>query len=134
MVIILAVSSILSIAAVVLLTVDVKSFFEKKTSSAEEMAELSVDTDVITTNVGTGEFAIVQFNILVNNETAHEEIEKRKPEVRATIISTLAGMSKEELSGTAGLETLSSSVLTKINEVMEMGRVERVLITDFRMQ
>lgn len=103
--------------------------------SAEELAELSIDTDVITTNLASANnFAIVQFNVLLSNEEAKEEMEKRKAELRAAIISTVAGFTKEELIGTEGIAMLEQELCAKLAEILEKGEVNRVLVTEFKLQ
>ena len=107
----------------------------EKAITAEELAELSIDTDVITTNLASASnFAIVQFNILLSSEEAKEETEKRTPEVRAAIISTIANLSKEQLVGGDGITTLEKELSTKLSKIVETGKVERVLVTEFKVQ
>lgn len=104
-------------------------------ASAEETAALSVDTDVITTNLASEDnYAVVQFNILLGNEKAKEELEKRHPEVRAAVIATVAGFTKKELAGTKGIGLLEKEVTKKLDEIVQNGRVERVLVTEFKLQ
>ena len=67
--------------------------------SADEMVELSIDTEEITTNLATpASYAVVQFNILLGDKKVKEEMEKRHAEVRAAAIATVAGMEKASLS------------------------------------
>ena len=107
----------------------------EKAITAEELAELSIDTDVITTNLASASnFAIVQFNILLSSEEAKEETAKRTPEVRAAIISTIAGLSKEQLIGGDGITLLEKELSSKLGEIVETGKVERVLVTEFKIQ
>jgi flagellar FliL protein len=107
----------------------------EKAITAEELAELSIDTDVITTNLASASnFAIVQFNILLSSEEAKEETEKRTPEVRAAIISTIAGLTKNQLVGGEGITTLEKELSSKLSKIVETGKVERVLVTEFKVQ
>ncbi|EPD49599.1 hypothetical protein HMPREF1210_03046 [Paenisporosarcina sp. HGH0030] len=108
---------------------------KEKVISAEELVEMSVDTDVITTNLASANnFAIVQFNILLSSKETKEEAEKRKPEVRAAIISTVAGFTKDELIGKEGIVKLEKELSTKLESIVETGEVERVLVTEFKLQ
>ncbi|AIY04080.1 hypothetical protein Plano_0115 [Planococcus sp. PAMC 21323] len=116
-------------------------FLKKPVSSedapltAEELVELSIDTDTITTNLASvGSFAVVQFNIALNNKKAKEETEKRTSEVRAAVISTIAGFQKEELISKEGIESLEKQLTLKLNDMLEKGKVERVLVTEFKVQ
>lgn len=107
----------------------------EKAITAEELAELSIDTDIITTNLASASnFAIVQFNILLSSEEAKEETEKRTAEVRAAIISTIAGLTKDQLVGGEGITTLEKELSSKLSKIVETGKVERVLVTEFKVQ
>lgn len=107
---------------------------EKKVS-AEELAEMSIDTDIITTNLASGEnYAVVQFNILLDSKKAKEATEKRTAEVRAAVISTVAGFTKDELVGKEGIATLEQQLTSKLSEIIAEGKVERVLVTEFKLQ
>ncbi len=107
----------------------------EKKPSAEEIYARSVDTEVITTNLGSaGNYAVVQFNLLLSTEKAKEEAEKRSPETKAAIISTIAGFSKDELIGTEGIKALEDELYKKLNEIIQDGKVERVLVTEFKLQ
>ena len=107
---------------------------EEKQPTAEELIAMSIDTDVITTNLASPNFGIVQFNILLDSEKSKEEAEKRTPEVRAAIISTVAGFTKEELTGPKGISTLEEQLKGKLAEIIQTGEVERVLVTEFKVQ
>lgn len=105
-----------------------------KGKTIEELTKLSIDTDIITTNLASSNFAVVQFNLLLSNDAAKEEMEKRTPEVRAAIIATVASFTKEQLTGEKGIVTLEQELLTKLNNTVDAGRVDRVLVTEFKLQ
>lgn len=107
---------------------------KEKQPSAEELAAMSIDTDIITTNLASPNFGIVQFNILLDSEKAKEEAEKRTPEVRAAIISTVAGFTKEELVGQEGIAELEEQLKGKLADIIQTGKVDRVLVTEFKVQ
>lgn len=109
---------------------------EEETSlSAEEIAELSIDTDIITTNLASsGNFGVVQFNILLSDKDTKKEAEKRTAEVRAAIIATVASFTKEELIGESGITMIEEELVKRLTEVFEKGTVERVLVTEFKLQ
>ena len=107
----------------------------EKAPSAEEIAAMSVDTDVITTNLASANnYAVVQFNILLSSEKAKEATEKRHPQVRAAVISTVAGFKKDQLVGKEGIALLEKELTLKLNEIVQEGKVERVLVTEFKLQ
>jgi flagellar FliL protein len=106
-----------------------------KAPSAEEIAAMSVDTDIITTNLASANnYAVVQFNILLSSEKAKEATEKRHAQVRAAIISTVAGFEKDQLVGKEGISLLEKELTLKLNEIVQEGKVERVLVTEFKLQ
>ncbi|WP_142827601.1 flagellar basal body-associated FliL family protein [Planococcus soli] len=108
---------------------------EEKPLSAEELAEMSIDTDVITTNLASpGNFGVVQFNILLSNTETKEEAEKRTAEVRAAVIATVASFTKDELIGESGITLIEEELAARLSEVFEKGKVDRVLVTEFKMQ
>ena len=107
---------------------------EPRTLSASETAELSVETESITTNLYNRDYVVVQFNILLDNKKAKEELEKRTPEVKAIIISTLASLTPEDLQGAEGLNHLEALLMNRFNEILHEGKAIRVLTTAFKIQ
>ena len=107
----------------------------EKAITAEELAELSIDTDIITTNLASASnFAIVQFNILLSSEETKIEAENRTAEVRAAIISTMASFTKDQLAGKEGIVNLEQELSSKLGNIVQTGKVERVLVTEFKVQ
>ncbi|WP_404330226.1 flagellar basal body-associated FliL family protein [Mesobacillus maritimus] len=107
---------------------------KEKGLTVEDIIELSIDTDVITTNLASNHFAVVQFNILLDSKEAKIELEKRKPEVRAAVISILAGFTKNQLTGREGIANLEEELFSKLDVILESGQLERVLVTEFKVQ
>ncbi|ANU20994.1 flagellar basal body-associated protein FliL [Planococcus plakortidis] len=103
--------------------------------TADEIVELSIDTEAITTNLATpSSYAVVQFNILLGDKKIKEEMEKRHPEIRAAAIATVAGMEKDELIGAEGITLLQDEMTAQLQELVGKGKVERVLVTEFKVQ
>lgn len=111
-----------------------QSVIEPRTLSANETVELSVETEPITTNLYNRDYVVVQFSILLDNKRAKEELEKRNPEVKAIIISTLASLTPEDLQGGEGLNHLEALLMNRFNEILHEGKAIRVLTTDFKIQ
>ncbi|WP_017378995.1 flagellar basal body-associated FliL family protein [Paenisporosarcina sp. TG-14] len=129
--------AILGAGAIYYFEIDVLGFEsgKDKGTSAQDLADLSINTDIITTNLASsGNFAIVQFNILLSTKEAKEETEKRTPEVRAAIISTIAGITKDQLIGEGGIVILEQELSTRLSGIVETGKIERVLVTEFKVQ
>ncbi|TWT04479.1 flagellar basal body-associated protein FliL [Planococcus sp. CPCC 101016] len=133
-IIIIILASVIGVGAAFLFSQKTASS-EDKPLTAEELVELSIDTDIITTNLASASnFAVVQFNIALDNKKTKEETEKRTSEVRAAIISTVAGFTKEELVSKDGIATLEEQLTAKLNDMLDKGHVERVLVTEFKVQ
>lgn len=107
---------------------------EPKLISADEMVELSVDTEGITTNLFTKDYIVVQFSILLDNIKAKEELEKRNPEVKSIIISTLSSLTPDDLKGEEGINRLEAALMNRFNEILHEGKAIRVLTIDFKIQ
>lgn len=135
--IIIIAAAVVGVGAIYYLEIDVLVLASEsdKGTSAQELAELSIDTDIITTNLASsGNFAIVQFNILLDSKEAKEEATKRTPEVRAAIISIIAGITRDQLSGADGIVTLEQELSARLGKIVETGKIERVLVTEFKVQ
>ncbi|KKK38984.1 flagellar basal body-associated protein FliL [Mesobacillus campisalis] len=125
---------VIGMGSVFFLGKDAFGFGSEKKPSVEDIVELSVDTDVITTNLASNNFAVVQFNILLDSKEAKAELDMRKPEVRAAVIAILAGFTKDQLTGREGIANLEEELYAKLEAMVESGRVERVLVTEFKVQ
>lgn len=124
------------VAAVFFLDIDLGKVLaqEEKEPTAEELAARSYSMEPITTNLLSDHFAVVQLNILADNEKSYHELEVRNPELKAIVITTLANLSRNDLKGAEGLKAFEVSISKQINEVLHEGKVERVLVTDFKIQ
>lgn len=107
---------------------------EEPQLSLDEMVELSMDMAPITTNLYSNEYIIVQFNLMVNNDSAKDELEKRMPEVRSATISLLASKTPEDLRGNVGIRDFEDELQERLNGILEEGQVQRVLTIDRQLQ
>lgn len=107
---------------------------EEKRLSADEMLALRVNTDVITTNLYSKDYIVIQFSILLDNKEAKLEFEKRLVQARAIIISVLSSQTAEDLKGTEGIDRLNAILMNRFNEVLQTGKVEEVIIIDLKIQ
>lgn len=113
------------------------SLFEKDPNApltVDEMLDLSVETEEIVTNLYSKDFIILQLSILLDNKKAKEEFQKRKAEVRYIIISELASKTSDELRGQEGMENLQEILNDRFNEILQDGKVDRVLPIKFQLQ
>ncbi|TLS36620.1 flagellar basal body-associated FliL family protein [Pseudalkalibacillus caeni] len=130
----LLVLSTISFGILYFFDIDVAKILKKNEHSVDAQIERSINTELLTTNLSSDHFAVVQFNIVLDSKKAYEEVEKRNPEVRAAIISSLANKTKEDLRGAKGIKSLQDSVKQKIESFMTEGKIERILVTEFKIQ
>ncbi|MDP4551453.1 flagellar basal body-associated FliL family protein [Guptibacillus hwajinpoensis] len=125
-----------AVAAVIFLDINLKEVIaqEEKEPTAEELAARSFSMEPLTTNLTSENYAVVQLNLLADSEKSYKELEVRTPELKAIVISTLAGLSRDDLKGSEGLTNFAKTIQAEANKVLHDGQVERVLITDFKIQ
>lgn len=102
--------------------------------SAEEVQELSINTESLITNLYNDQFVVIEFSILVSDVKAKEELQKRMSEIKAISIKTLADKTPSDLRGRDGLATLESELMEQFNEILYQGEVIRVLTIDRKIQ
>jgi flagellar FliL protein len=94
------------------------------------VANLSVDTDEITTNLKDNKFIKIKFKIEVSNKEAKKELTARQFQVNNTILYILSNKTEQDLEGQSGLKSLESTLQSKINLLMKTGKVVHVYTTE----
>ncbi|MFE0506482.1 flagellar basal body-associated protein FliL [Peribacillus butanolivorans] len=102
--------------------------------SIDEIIKSSVEIPEITTNLSGNDYIKISFMVQTENKKAKEELEKRSFQVKNIIIAELSEMKATELTGKKGKEKLQDTLKTRINELMEEGKVEKVYITSSILQ
>ncbi|MFJ7638585.1 flagellar basal body-associated protein FliL [Peribacillus sp. NPDC097225] len=102
--------------------------------SIDEIVKSSVEIPEITTNLAGNDYIKISFMVQTDSKKAKEELEKRNFQVKNIIITELSEMKATELTGKKGKEKLQNTLKTKINELMEEGKVEKVYITSSILQ
>ncbi|KQU18546.1 flagellar basal body-associated protein FliL [Peribacillus sp. FSL K6-1552] len=102
--------------------------------SIDEIIKSSVEIPEITTNLSSNDYIKISFMVQTENKKAKEELEKRSFQVKNIIIAELSEMKATELTGKKGKEKLQDTLKTRINELMEEGKVEKVYITSSILQ
>ncbi|MGE7661917.1 flagellar basal body-associated protein FliL [Peribacillus sp. NPDC097197] len=102
--------------------------------SIDEIVKSSVEIPEITTNLAGNDYIKISFMVQTDSKKAKEELEKRNFQVKNIIITELSEMKATELTGKKGKEKLQNTLQTKINELMEEGKVEKVYITSSILQ
>ena len=82
----------------------------------------------------TKRYLRVGITLEVKTNSAAEEVQKRLPQVRDAIIVILSSKQSDELEGVVGKDTLRKSLLTRINDVLVIGKVHNLYFTDFVIQ
>lgn len=67
----------------------------------------------------------------VEGEKVQEEIDKRKPHLRDTIITILSSKTYAQISSAEGKEYLRGEIRDTMNSILTKGKVKRVLFTEF---
>ncbi|WP_027726046.1 flagellar basal body-associated FliL family protein [Tuberibacillus calidus] len=91
---------------------------------------LSVETEEMTTNLKDDKFIRIKFMMQVSSKKAKEELENRQFQVKNTILYLLANMTEKDLNGQEGLKKLESELETKLNALMESGKIVHVYTTE----
>lgn len=102
--------------------------------SIDEIVKSSVEIPEITTNLAGNDYIKISFMVQTDSKKAKEELEKRNFQVENIIITELSEMKATDLTGKKGKEKLQNTLKTKINELMEEGKVEKVYITSSILQ
>ncbi|MGE7760655.1 flagellar basal body-associated protein FliL [Peribacillus sp. NPDC097895] len=102
--------------------------------SIDEIVKSSVEIPEITTNLAGNDYIKISFMVQTENKKAKEELEKRSFQMKNIIITELSEMKAEELTGKKGKEKLQDALKTRMNELMEEGKVEKVYITSSILQ
>ncbi|RSD28016.1 flagellar basal body-associated protein FliL [Mesobacillus subterraneus] len=101
----------------------------EKEPSIEKVLEASVDIPEVTTNLASNDFIKISFKIETDSKKAKEELEKRDFQVKNLIIYELSEKKAEELQGKEGKMNLEDTLKSKINDLMQDGKVKKVYIT-----
>lgn len=134
MLIILVAITLVGVIAVVVVTKISDPTSAEDKPSIDEIVKSSVEIPEITTNLAGNDYIKISFMVQTENKKAKEELEKRNFQVKNIIITELSEMKAEELTGKKGKEKLQEALKTRMNELMEEGKVEKVYITSSILQ
>ncbi|MBE3569951.1 MAG: flagellar basal body-associated protein FliL [Bacillales bacterium] len=134
--IMLIILTVITLAGAVALVIMLKSNSgqQGKEPNIDQVLESSVDVPEITTNLASNDFIRISFKIQTDSKKAKEELEKRDFQTKDIIIELLSGMRAQDLKGAAGKERLAEMLKSKLNEVMQEGKVVKVYITSYIIQ
>jgi flagellar FliL protein len=133
MIVILLVISLLG--AVALVTVNV-FYADENTEepSIDDIIKYSVDFEEITTNLQSGGYVRLKMKVQTDSKKATAELQKRDFQVQSIVIHEVANKKASDFVGGEGLEQLEKEIQSKINEVMQDGKIVKVYTTSFLLQ
>ncbi|URM31705.1 flagellar basal body-associated protein FliL [Cytobacillus firmus] len=107
---------------------------ETKEPTIDEVLEASVDIPQVTANLASDDYIRISFKIQTENKKAKEELQKRDFQVKNLIIQELSEMKAEDIQGKDGQIKLQEDLKTKINGLMQEGKIVQVYITESLLQ
>jgi flagellar protein FliL len=132
---------ILIIIAAILLLGGVWFFLQKSTSeektkelSADEIIAMSVETESITTNLSTGGYVQLSFQLQTDSEKAKEELEKRNFQVKNVILKLFSSLTEDEINSPEETEKFEEQIKIELNKFMQSGRIVKVYTTNKMIQ
>ncbi|PAE26748.1 flagellar basal body-associated protein FliL [Bacillus sp. 7894-2] len=107
---------------------------ETKEPTIDEVLEASVDIPQVTANLASDDYIRISFKIQTENKKTKEELQKRDFQVKNLIIQELSEMKAEDIQGKDGQIKLQEDLKTKINGLMQEGKIVQVYITESLLQ
>jgi flagellar FliL protein len=74
------------------------------------------------------------FTLELSNETVKEEVNQRMPQIRDSILLLVGNKTYDELQDLQGKKQLKAEISSKVNAVLQTGRVTSIYFTDFVVQ
>lgn len=102
--------------------------------SIDEIMDVTVETNEITTNLLSNHVIRTNFVIQLDNKKAKEELEKRNFQVNNIIIQELADREESDFSGSENIMKLEEEIGNRINEILDEGYVVEVYINQLVIQ
>jgi flagellar protein FliL len=132
---------ILIIIAAILLLGGVWFFLHKSTSeektkelSADEIIAMSVETESITTNLSTGGYVQLSFQLQTDSEKAKEELEKRDFQVKNVILKLFSSLTEDEINSPKETVQFEEQIKNELNKFMQSGHIVKVYTTNKMIQ
>lgn len=108
---------------------------QPKEVSADKLKELTVVMKDILTNLSEKNKVVsAEFTFEMTDKKAKTEFENLDFKVRAVINQTLADLTSEQVSGSKGQDNLVSTIMNKINPMLQEGKIKQVWITKWIVQ
>jgi flagellar FliL protein len=103
-----------------------------KAPSAETVkANTSIIKDILTNLSGSQNFIKISFAFEMENSKAKAEFDSLLDSaVKGTIVQILGDMTKEQIEGSKGSDSLTSTIMNKLNPLLHEGKIKQIWITD----
>ncbi|MDQ7861379.1 flagellar basal body-associated protein FliL [Peribacillus frigoritolerans] len=134
MLIILVAITLVGVIAVVVVTKLSDPTSAEDKPSIDEIVQSSVEVPEITTNLAGNDYIKISFMVQTENKKSKRRVGKKKFPSEKYHHYKLSEMKAEELTGKKGKEKLQEALKTRMNELMEEGKVEKVYITSSILQ
>lgn len=82
----------------------------------------------------TNHYVKASLTLELSNEPAKEEVTKRMPQIRDSILLLVSNKTYEELQDLQGKKQLKAELMSKINGILQRGSVNAIFFTEFVVQ
>ncbi|WP_102346938.1 flagellar basal body-associated protein FliL [Bacillus sp. Marseille-P3661] len=130
MIVILITITLIGVVALFVITNFTKNESNPPEPTIDEILELSIDTEEITTNLIDGSYVVIKLKIQTDSKKAKAELQKRDFQVDNILIQELASMKSTQFTSKEGLIEVEELLKMRINEILQEGMVQKVYITN----
>ena len=95
----------------------------------------SMDTFIVNLVGGRGKHYLkAKIDLELDNEKVREEIDKRLPQFRDSMLTLLSSKSNDEINTPEGKYQLRTEIVSSLNQYLKTGKVKNIYFTDFIVQ
>ncbi|WP_096435402.1 flagellar basal body-associated protein FliL [Alteribacter populi] len=130
MLVILVTVTLIGVIALVVITQFLQPTSADGEPTIDEVIELNVETEEITTNLLSNDIIRSKFVIQLDAQTGKDEFEKRDYQIENIIIQELSDRKASDFNGSSGILDLEEHLKRRFNEVMQSGEVVDVYMRE----
>ncbi|BFT73066.1 MULTISPECIES: flagellar basal body-associated FliL family protein [Paenibacillus] len=103
-----------------------------KAPSAEAVkANTAIIKDILTNLSGSQNFIKISFAFELENSKGKTEFDSLLDSaVKGTIVQTLGDLTKDQIEGSKGSDSLTATLMNKLNPLLHEGKIKQIWITD----